>query len=378
MDGQTPATWLIEVDGKEQGPYTSQEVMKLVMDGSLKLESKICDTATNTWKIAADVVPYLELNAPEQKSWTPPPKPLELKDVHVVDLHSGGSEEIDYLALINERRRDTHSKKRTAPTPAHREPTAPPSDTVTTSSSKEVAGFLSETVASIPEILKKHRTPLSIAAALAFVFAGTYGVIRNLTDRKGREPANTPSQATPAAPVAPATSASPTQKKPEASVDLNASSTKDGLGSGHNRVRRNTGSVSQYNETAADASSSRIVPPMPEAASGSDANREPPQYYNTGDTNENQPPASASDATPQPPSPIPPPPGSPPEAYNNGPGAIANAGLPPDSAAIPPPGSPPPGGNINDPNGGSVNPPGFIPPPDPATDPNRAPTSTQY
>lgn len=402
-----PAPWFVEVNGQKQGPYTSQQIMKLLMDGALKVESRIFDSAANAWKIASDVIPYLELeNAPSptrshatraKAPFSPPPKPTELRDVHVVGLNDDPTGNIDYFALINDQRKATvrtqslvaraqlareqeverqrraqslrrgndrdnlSSESRAEATKIVRVPPPIENEQPIKTALKSVSPSAEESPLSVtgtdgiitaevePPVgfglgqvilltrwmrrtMQEHRSAVSVAAALTFVFVGTYGTVRLLSERKSREPASSV-EAEKAAPIAvPSSPAIPSSAVP----------TDGELGSGRNRILRHGGSVARPHPSDQH---SRFVPPMPSPTvdgNRADVQRDPPQYYSSSDPTgggfpENLPPPQQQ---------LPPSPGQQTD-YN-----AQNAGI------------------NSDPNNGVVNPPAYAPPNDP-NDPNR-------
>ncbi|MBI3554952.1 MAG: hypothetical protein HY074_01660 [Deltaproteobacteria bacterium] len=322
--------------------------MKLLMDGALKVESKIFDSTANVWKLAADVIPYLQLSSqqPPKKAsgaakaataapkpaWNPPPKPTELKDVHIVDLNSEATGAVDYFALINnqqkaiergkaatraqssreakeseaerQRRAQAHRQVgREALTAARRsEPAkitrvAPPHDTpvaaaIAASPADEVENKVGVDGILVAEVdpgmgignvvlfarrvrkfARENKSAVSVAASLAFVFASTYGVVRMMSGQKGREPANTVVEVAKAVP--PPMTAGITS--PSSTID-------DQLGSGRNRIKRASGAVS-YVRTP-DSSYPRVVPPLPmnpNALNRGESPRDSAQYYNSAE-----------------------------------------------------------------------------------------------
>jgi hypothetical protein len=352
MVGKLPAPWFLEVEGRKQGPYTSQEIMKLVMDSALKVESKIFDSASNSWKIAADVIPYLDLGGPTgtQSIWQPPARPTELKDIHVVDLNSEVTGGIDYFALINDRkkeldrvrsaprqqpREDEKKSRRQGPggklltasrkvTPAQNagaersyasgsaqgaEPglARATAQAAARSQSEALAadGILSaertgqlgigriyRLTARAKTFAREHKTSLSAAAALAFVFVGTYGVVRTMAERKGREPATT-------AQTAGSTTAPGARGMSEQAGSSQANSREsnsDALGSGKHHVSHMSGGVSSF---SGNASMPHAIPaPAPggmpqQGAAAPDRRddgppRDPPQFVSSADLQEQQ------------------------------------------------------------------------------------------
>ena len=351
-----PAPWFLEADGAKQGPYTSQQIMKLLMDGALKVESKIFDSTANVWKLAADVIPYLELNTKKpaakatKSGWNPPPRPTELRDVHVVNLNSeatnGGT--VDYFALINNQQKSIEKIKVASRTQTSREVeeertrkaqasralsrealtaarraeatkivrVAPPLETpiaasiISNESVSQKVGMDGILIAEeaprlglglgnvlilarrVRRVAREHKSALSVAASLAFVFASTYGVVRMMSGPKGREPANTVVEAAKPAGL------------PQLKAPITApSAIDDELGSGRNRIKRASGAVA-YVRTP-ESSYPRVIPTMPpnpnlNNPSRGDAPRDPPQYYNSEDQQGQQPvvpqsPAPAGD-----------------------------------------------------------------------------------
>lgn len=381
MSGTPTATWFVEVDGQKQGPYTSQQIVKLVMDGALKIESKIFDAATETWKIAADVIPYLDLGAQQPQSetgWTPPARPKEMRDTHVVES-SESANDVDYYALISDRKktqdrasqqgagRSIGGARAQQEKPGPQEPQAPKkpllsanrradsSPAQTQPKSTIAEGLLIaqpesaslrielgakrfvEVFGAIASALRTNRTPISIAAALGLVFLGTYGAIKLLSQRKtgigDREVAAT------------------TQSRPDSRTDARKTEPKpssgDELGSGKHKIHRASGTIPPRAGMHA-GNPSLMAPPI--NANPTDNNAEPPreaaQYYSSSEAE--MPPQNAQPAYYPPP---------------------AATEIAPTSAALPP--------------GGTVQPPGFIPPQTPLNppapidpnDPNRYPTN---
>lgn len=52
--------WLVEVNGQQQGPFTTADLMKRVTTGTIPLESRIFDIEVGCWKRVLDVMPVLE------------------------------------------------------------------------------------------------------------------------------------------------------------------------------------------------------------------------------------------------------------------------------------------------------------------------------
>lgn len=382
--GTTPAPWYLEVDGQAQGPYTSEEIMKLVMEGSLKVESRIFDSAANAWKLAADVIPYLNLSSPKNEpAWQPPPKPVELRDVHVVDLNLESTGGVDYFALISDRKREIEratavakaaeakvaqaqaqsnarvsqpadgsqerridqtsnrsllSAARRAEAPKIVRVPPPIEEPRPAAAIREVSSDMGRdgiiikeaegdsVFGKVRELITANTKPLAAAAALGFVFVGTYGVIRSLGDKQDNR--------------LPAT-AQPVQEQPAQKPQRTSfSTTNDSLGSGRNKARaRQNNTVSRANTTS-EPPVARVVPPQPSETPQTEPMREEAQFISSRELSE-QPDLPA--VTPSP------------EQFQA-----------PQQAPY------------NDPNSQAssfVDPPGYIPPSDPAYDPSRSPTN---
>lgn len=385
MKGTKPAPWFLEVEGQshqKKGPYTSEEIMKLVMDGALKVESKIFDSVANSWKVAADVIPYLDLGGPSAPpSWQPPPRPSELRDIHVVDLNLESTEGgVDYFALISDRRREMERAQAVARAAEankasqaaqaavaarrHEKPSAaeeqvatnrallarnrrlenpkivrvapPLEETRPAQAMREISPSLNndgiiikheegssiiDFVSRVREFAARNAKPLAAAAALAFVFAGTYGVVRSMGDRDdNRLPAAADNE--PKAEKAPP--APPVRR-----------SHGDPLGSGRHRVARHQSST--LTPRNAQEAPARVVPEQPQPAQNNEPMREEAQFISSRELSEQA-------EAPQPAAP-----------QNAAPAPAVN----PDGSQA----------------SSFVDPPGFIPPPDNGNDPARTPTS---
>lgn len=376
MTGTTPAVWFIEVNGQKQGPFTAEDIKRLLMDGALKIESRIYDSVADTWKIAADVIPYLELGTnpsqSQQSSWQPPPRPVELRDTHVVDLKRDTSPGIDYFALISDGKRELERvpqnvKKRPPEAPQkvlrHLAPSPASAPAQSASASKglptKVSSKPAEVVASQPktspavsslkndgilttevdddgifgfvtpirEFVLSYYKPLAMAAGLSFVFIGTYGVVRSMNEKtENRVPAADEEKR-----------ASPTPKPippPGASGDS--------LGTGKHPVSRQGGTASLRNR-ALDRQHSRVAeapPVLPQNTPESAPPDEAAQFISTTEIRDELQ-------------------------------GVENQ-APPTPQSEPPP---PQNAELGDTSGGYVDPPGYIPPADPGYDGERAPTS---
>src|SRR3989344_92449 len=110
---ETRAPWYLEENGSKTGPYTSKQIMELVMDGKLKFENQIFDSLSEEWSKVEDIIPRLSFSGngdeppspPSSSNWRAPPRPIEFKNVHVVELNSKATGNIDYLSLLAEKRR---------------------------------------------------------------------------------------------------------------------------------------------------------------------------------------------------------------------------------------------------------------------------------
>ncbi|MEW6056867.1 MAG: hypothetical protein AB1540_09655 [Bdellovibrionota bacterium] len=293
-----PANWFFESDGHRHGPFTAQEILKFLMEGALKLESKVYDSATDTWKIAADVVPYLDLGSSDAPGWQPPPKPVELKDVHVVDVSTKTPE---YFALVPEKRSPRTESSR--PSQKSSEPqrpqgaqpqaldqapralgssSAPTQERAPLKVASDVSGILTleeekplliSWLHQTSAFVRRHTSSISIAAGLALIFGGSYGLFRTLSSPE-REPAQSAAQT-----ANQKDAAKPSIVKTNA-VSGNASTGSfypSSLGSGQNPVLRR--------QAGAQANLPRVNPAtQPKAQSDSapqESNREPPQYYSS-------------------------------------------------------------------------------------------------
>lgn len=337
--------------------------MKQVMDGALTLESRIFDSTANTWKVAADVVPCLDLSQSPASAWQPPAKPQDLRGLHVVDLNAEPTGNVDYFALINDRKRvlqrphknrpnkdsssehsDGHQflgqEAKNSSRSAQKSPAAL-RDAETSSGSASIArpidrhseqtlltlepdrGMILNFVQRMKDGYRTHKTSLSIAAGLGLVFLGTFGLVVTMSDRKGREPAATPIKNKNA--VKPFANTTPPGIKSLAGGAM-PSTAPDSIGSGHNRIPRQ-----QPVAQAAPQRPTSLTPPSSRPETN-DAPRDQPQFYSTTQDDPNNQPA-------QPP---------------------VAATVPNAQDVYPPPANP---------NTGVVDPPAFYPPPQ---DPNSA------
>jgi len=288
MKGTTPASWYVAVNGQAVGPYTSQQIMQQLMDGALKVESQVYDVQAKAWKLAADVVPYLNLDAPatsHNSNWQPPPKPPELRDVHVVDLNIEPTGGIDYFALIGDRKKELEIRARqkasraqeTVPQNSRTASAAPRSVQVVKAPAESTdAKLVNEAVLHIDTrgpVLRlvdfigtaavQHKKSIGIAASLALVFAGTFGVIRTLSDRGGRVPA--------------ALAPTPAPSHPVSMAPRNSSSQNESIGSGRHRGRKNPG------HDLVPAQHARIPETTPPPTPSSEPTPEPAQFISSSD-----------------------------------------------------------------------------------------------
>ena len=356
---QAPAPWFYESDVKDstgapvmEGPYTSKEILKFIMDGVLKIESRIYDVENNIWAVASDVVPHLGAEdapaaAPEPSSnWTPPPRPTVLKDTHVVDLHGENTGKVDYLALISKTKRPGESaqaanrplqglhqqQKSSKSFTAGMKPTTTPDQDL----AHELAGA-TDALRSAGNFFKGHQRVIFTAAGLALVFVGSFSLFKSMSGDKARTPATSANQ--------------PAETSREAAQKIAVRPTTDPIqmkdsgeiGSGRKRISRASGGVSDnapapmqaainnnYNRNENTAPQPYAEPPRVEDnnAGGGAA----PQFYSSSDDDPNR-------------------------------GVAGMENMPPPQ---PPQGDP-----------GSVMPPGYMPPPQ---DPNMngAPPSTTF
>jgi hypothetical protein len=250
--------------------------MKLVIDGALKVEAKIYDSEANEWKIAADVIPQLDL-APTLRSskvWQAPPRPTELRDFHIVDLNRQSTGNIDYFALIAERNRNARPRTLTDATSGKVRADGT-SDTAQSSLKKdgitvletERTGDIITLFTNPKAFVAKHSTSLAVAASVSVVFIGTYHAMRSISESRSRVPANAPVAATPAKAI----STAPVMA-PQAGASLTADGT---LGNGRNKVQK-----------ANSATPDRPNAPPPTvyqapAPAEAEPPREPPQFYSS-------------------------------------------------------------------------------------------------
>lgn len=324
VEGQTPAPWFLEVDGQKQGPYTSQEIVKLLMDGALKVESRIFDSQAGLWKIAADVIPYLELNsaaADSQSTWQPPPKPAEFRDVHIVDVSGKNTGEVDYFALLNDGRqqferqqaktaaaiataraqstRQTAEAKLRQSAPVAQKNAAAPATAPSAGidglflAEEDLGSGLGKVLAfarRTGRFVNEYKSAMSIAAGLCFTALGTYGVVHSLSQRNSRDPANT---------QPPSAESNPTAnliRSPRHLPKLTMQATDDSLGNGQHHINHGNGSVGHPLTSA----NHHLATPAPTAAEPTPPPRDPPQFYSSSDSaeagnnsNENPPNAAA-------------------------------------------------------------------------------------
>jgi hypothetical protein len=343
VEGKMPAPWYLEVDEigangaptgakTKQGPYTSQEIMKLVIDGALKVEAKIYDSDANEWRIAADVIPQLDLAPPERasKGWQAPPRPTELRDFHIVDLNRQSTGNIDYFALVAERNRNARPRavSKAGENNSSKESTNASSmkkDGITVLET-ERTGDIINLIRNPITFLAKHKTSLAVAASVSVVFIGTYHVMRTISENRSREPANAPVAA---AQPAKNNAATPVMA-PQAGASLTADNT---LGNGRNKIQKPNNAAPTRPQPAPVAAfpapPTQVVEPP----------REPPQFYSSSQT------------------------------YQQGQGGtppLPQQGMPAAPMSAP----------YNDPNSGAVDPPGFIPPPGMAQ-PSQMPNGEQ-
>ncbi|MBI2606190.1 MAG: hypothetical protein HYW49_08945 [Deltaproteobacteria bacterium] len=224
--------------------------------------------------------------------WQPPPRPAELRNVHVVNSVTGDTGLIDYFALIN---RPAHrgpagtagaAKARAPMRAAERAVAAASQEALDEESAgtpkhagKSDFGFdFSKSLSSASGyitrfgmILKRHQRPLYYAAAVAFVAAGAFGVVQYF-GQKGREPATAANQ-----PAATSSKASKTAAARTENLKLSSGST---IGTGSNKVARPSGGVAggpAQNPNPGALNSAGGYSPQQDSRNAS------PQYYSSSE-----------------------------------------------------------------------------------------------
>src|SRR5690349_20384419 len=122
--------------------------------------------------------------------WLPPPRPPELRNIHVIDLNEELSDNIDYFALIHDRKRELEkrrvdytdrSKQRTIPRAPEETVNNKPQRLITLKSRTEPKAMPphsspdfkeSAPAHNVKSFFSEHRQFLAAAAALGFVFVG--------------------------------------------------------------------------------------------------------------------------------------------------------------------------------------------------------------
>ncbi|MGE4234285.1 MAG: hypothetical protein AB7F43_13230 [Bacteriovoracia bacterium] len=260
-------------NGPMQGPYSTDEIIKLVMDGKLKLESELFHVTERVWKVAADVFPQFKINNLDKKiHFQPPPKPVELKDVHVVDLNHERTAGIDYFALLKDKdaarkyqHRVDHSGQSTSSSTSRgsssssRNNTQPESNNVIKMTMEPESTDIADTIG---DFLGKYQRPIGIAASLAFLAIGSYSVYEGLKDDSIRDIA----QEKPEKEIS--QSSVVDERESSKSVSRSASGTESlsvssSLGTGKHKVHKFRGNVSTRKEVPHPVVSAAPPPPPP-------------------------------------------------------------------------------------------------------------------
>jgi len=120
-----------------------------------------------------------------KKPWQPPPRPPELKDVHVVDLNAEKTGESDYLALIS-------GKEKRPPAP-HPKAALASSKQMSATQAPQITEYALSSVQSEPikpPTSSFFKRTLMVLTTLSLIFVGTYFLVHSLSNNKGRGPAN--------------------------------------------------------------------------------------------------------------------------------------------------------------------------------------------
>lgn len=297
------ASLFFEHNGKLVGPFSAEEVIERVHNGALGVSSKIFDAAKDVWITAADVVPPLNFNKPNE--WRPPGRPADLTNVHVVDLNKRRTEGIDYFALISDRRREMQKERSSrqgkesqssgsqnwaAPKLLTRAAASEITRTLKkffrkarntdTSSGPKTNGDATNNVfsfARMREVLRENQREFLVAASLALVFGGTFAVVKNFSSENiQREPATATSKPAPS-------------KAPQT---YSATKTEE-VGKGTTPSRRKSGSAGAFAPAPVENQIAPLAAPVtPPPAPVQQAQEDGPLYYNSAEDQPQYPPVT--------------------------------------------------------------------------------------
>lgn len=279
------------------GPFSNQEILKLIMEGVIKVENPIFNSHTNEWAIAADVISLIKIeeNSDHEPSMHTkyiklPPRPQELKDVHVVDPNAEQKGQIDYFELINDiikknnepyRNQSYSSAKRFGKDESQefRESNSIKEEPSLNQTLKDGASFF----AKFTSLLSQYNRPLVTAASLALVFYGTYNFIKSVSDNSSeRNPASKNDKETKVE------NANTESVKAVRSENIKMGSDSK-IGTGTEKVNHHSGGIKPSQPAV---NSNRATPPPVENSNSNanETNSQAPQYYSSSEepNNENQ------------------------------------------------------------------------------------------
>lgn len=129
----------------------------------------------------------------DSRSWQPPPRPPELKNVHVVNGHSESRDQIDYFALIREKPRPPGSaaSKQNVPTQKQNPSASKSAAPQTEHPPLHIEPGIETKIFANPAVifLTQQKKKLAIAAAISFVSYASWSIVHTLSSQSTREPA---------------------------------------------------------------------------------------------------------------------------------------------------------------------------------------------
>ncbi len=200
---KSQARWYVEIHGVSQGPLRSEEIIKLITDGSIGPDTKIYDIVSNSWQAAHEAVPDLHesLEQAEQAAQTPnhneepsrqnywnaPPRPRSLQIERPAQTKPTSSG-IDYFALIG-------AKKKRSANPNAKRGSSKTDDAPYSENTPNLDGQASSDASSDESFFEIFTHPQTkrwvSAASLVLVVGGVYQVSQVMRERaREREPAS--------------------------------------------------------------------------------------------------------------------------------------------------------------------------------------------